>query len=66
MKNIPSQGYRHQSVKLWNSKTSVDIFRKIRKKFEKNLLYKLMNFNYSLISLKSEDVSVSNGVLILK
>jgi hypothetical protein len=35
------------------------------KKIEKNLLHKLMNFN-SLISLKSEDVSVSNGVLILK
>jgi hypothetical protein len=25
MKNIPSQGFRHQSVKLWNSKTSVDM-----------------------------------------
>jgi hypothetical protein len=25
MENIPSQGYRYQSVKLWNSKTSVDM-----------------------------------------
>jgi hypothetical protein len=25
MKNIPRQGYRHQSVKLWNCKTSVDM-----------------------------------------
>jgi hypothetical protein len=25
MKNIPSQGFRHQSVKLWNSNTSVDM-----------------------------------------
>jgi hypothetical protein len=25
MKNIPSQGFRHQSAKLWNSKTSVDV-----------------------------------------
>jgi hypothetical protein len=24
-KNIPSQGFRHQSAKLWNSKTSVDV-----------------------------------------
>jgi hypothetical protein len=40
------------------------IFRKIRKFFEKNLLYKLMNFN-SLISLKSEDVSVSNGFFLI-
>jgi hypothetical protein len=24
MKNVPSQGFRHQSAKLWNSKTSVD------------------------------------------
>jgi hypothetical protein len=23
--NIPSQGFRHQSVKLWNSNTSVDM-----------------------------------------
>jgi hypothetical protein len=25
MKNIPSHGFRHQSAKLWNSKTSVDV-----------------------------------------